>query len=224
MAINLSRQKTNVNFFHQNHREISIGFCALLVLIVSLIFPVKAGGESFWLSLFLFLVFPFLVIRYLLKESPAIFGLSWGDQKKGMVFGAIFTVAFIFINYLVVSRPELRNLLTLPRGIASNFWYFLFFELLIILPVHFFWEFFFRGFVQLGLEKKLGAYSLLLQALLQTLLVVRSSWIIIFLILFSSLSAGVIARQSRSVAYSFVSMWLISVSLDIMLIRIITKG
>jgi hypothetical protein len=56
---------------------------------------------------------------------------------------------------------------------------------------------------------------------LQALLFGRSGWSIFLLILFSSLAAGLIARQSRSILYSAISLWLISMSLDIMIIRIV---
>jgi membrane protease YdiL (CAAX protease family) len=224
MAITLSRKRTMNNFFRDYQREILIGFCILLVLFVSLIFPKKSSGESFWLAFFLFFLFPFLAIRFLLKEPLANFGFSQGDMKKGVIFSAIFIVAFIFLNYLIVLKPEFRNQLTITPGIAHNFWNFLLFQFLVALPLHFFGETFFRGFLQLGLEKKLGKYSLILQALLQSILFIKGSWIIILLIFLSALAAGVIARQSRSILYSFVSMWIISVSLDIILIRFINQA
>lgn len=221
MAINLSRKKTLNTFFHDYQREILIGFCVLLVIFVSLIFPQKSSGESFWLSFFLFLLFPFLAIRFLLKEPLKDFGLSRGDFRSGVIFSSIVTVVFVFISYLIVSRPELLNQLPVTPGLAENYWYFLLFELFLVLPLHFFWEFFFRGFLQLGLEKRIGIYSLILQAFLQTVFVLRGPWIFSSLIFFSALSAGFIARKSRSIIYSFVSLWVISISLDIMIIRAI---
>jgi hypothetical protein len=56
---------------------------------------------------------------------------------------------------------------------------------------------------------------------LQALIFGRSGWIAAFLVLFSSLAAGLIVRQSRSILYSALSLWLISMSLDIMIIRIV---
>jgi membrane protease YdiL (CAAX protease family) len=224
MAITLSHKRTINNFFRDYQREIIIGFCVLLVIFVSLIFPKKSSGELFWLSFFLFFIFPFLAIRFLLKEPLPNFGFSRGDMKKGVIFSAIFIVAFIFLNYLIVLKPEFRNQLTITPGIAHNFWNFLLFQFLVALPLHFFGETFFRGFLQLGMEKKLGKYSLILQALLQSIFFIKGSWIIILLIFLSALAAGVIARQSRSILYSFVSMWIISVSLDIILIRFINQA
>ncbi|TSA45445.1 hypothetical protein D4R51_01820 [bacterium] len=221
MPINLSPTKTNGNFFRQNQREILIGFCAILAILVSLIFPGKLFGESFWSSFFLFLVFPGLIILFLLKEPLKSFGLSRGNFRNGLIFSALLLIIFVLINYLIVSKPGLRGQLPVAPGIVENYWYFLFFELLIALPLHFFWEFFFRGFLQFGLEKKMGIYSIFPPALLQAALVLKGPWFFSALIFSSSLAAGLVARKSRSIIYSFITLWIISVSLDIMIIRAI---
>lgn len=221
MPINLSPSKTKGDFFRQNQREILISFCALLAVLVSWLFPNKLFGETFWSSFFLFLVFPGLIIFFLLKESLKNFGLSWGNFRNGLLYSGALIIIFVLINYLIISNPGLRGQLPVAPGIAGNYWYFLFFELVLVLPLHFFWEFFFRGFLQFGFEKKLGAYSIFPQALLQTVLGLRGSWLVASLIFSSSLSAGFIARQSRSIFYFFVFSWIISVSLDIMIIRAI---
>jgi uncharacterized protein len=223
MPINLSQKKENGNFFHRNQREILIGFCAFLAVFISFIFPSKLFGESFWSSFFLFLVFPGLIIIFLLKEPLKNFGLSWGNSRNGLIFSIFFTIIFILINYLVVSKPTLLSHLPIDRNIVGSYWYFLVFELLLVLPLHFFWEFFFRGFIQFGLEKKIGIYSVFPQALLQTALSLKGPWLFSSMIFFSSLGAGLVARKSRSIMYSFVSLWIISISLDIMIIKAIRQ-
>jgi len=220
MAIEFIETKTKWKF---SRREILIGFCALLAVSVGLFFPQKAYGETFWLSLFLFAVFPALAAGYLLKEPLKNFGLSRGELKTGIIGAAIVMVIFIFVNYYLLFHTKYGGELSIARGIANSFAAFFLFEVFIVLPLHFFWEFFFRGFVQMGLEKKLGIFSLLLAAILQTSLSFRSSWIAIALIFLSSLAAGAIVRQSRSIFYSAVALWIISISLDIMIIRIVRQ-
>lgn len=224
MNINLSNQKSGTSFFRNNRREIVIGFCALLAILVRFVFPVNMTGEAFWISVFLFLLFPRIVIRFLLKEKIESFGLSLGDRKRGIIFSVIFIAVFGSINYFIIKTPSLRGQLQISPDIVRNFWLFLWFQLVISLAVHFSWEFFFRGFIQMGTENKLGNYSIPVQAIAQTVLYAGSSWTIIFLIGFSSFFAGIITKQTRSIFYSFVSMWLISLSLDIMIIRYIIHG
>jgi hypothetical protein len=201
MAINLSRKRTLNSFFHDYRREVMIGFCAFLALIASLIFPKTFYGDSFWLSFFFLFLFPILSVKFLLKEPLSDFGFSKGDSKWGLVFSATFIVLFVFLNYYIVSRPELRNQLSIAPWIAKSFWSFILFQAFITLPLHFFWDFFFRGFLQLGLESKLGKYSFFLQAILQSLLFFKGTWLMIFLVFISALAAGAIVRWSRSIFY-----------------------
>ncbi|MDD3733126.1 MAG: hypothetical protein PHU88_12200 [candidate division Zixibacteria bacterium] len=181
-------------------------------------------GEAFWISIFLFFIFPWVVIRFLLKEKLASFGLSLGNRKRGIIYSVIFVAVFVLINYFIIKTPSLRNQLQISPDIVRSFWVFLWFQLFVSLSSHFSMEFFFRGFVQFGLEEKIGKWVILAQAAVQTLLYSNSPWIIILLVGLSSLGAGYIAMKSRSVYYSFVAMWLISLSLDIMIIRYIFQG
>jgi len=216
MAIKFIETKNKAQF---SRREILIGFCALLAIGVSLVFPQKAYGETFWLSLFLFAIFPAVAVGRILKEPLGNFGFSLGNRRAGMIFSATVVIVFFLANYFLVFHSKYGGQIPLARGISASFFLFLLFEIFIALPLHFFGEFFFRGFVQLGLERKLGIFSLVLAAILQTLLSFRAGWTAIWLVFFSSLGAGLIVRQSRSVFFSAISLWLISVSLDIMLIR-----
>lgn len=218
MAIKIIETKNNQKF---GRRELLIGFCTILVIGVSLVFPQQAYGETFWLSFFLFAAFPAIAFSYLLKEPIRNLGISLGKMRMGVIFSVAMTAVFISVNYWILFHTKYGGQLSIPRGIAVSFTAFLAFEIFVALPLHFFWEFFFRGFLQLGLEKKLGIYSLFLAAILQALLSFQGSWVMIALILFSSLGAGAIVRRSRSILYSTLALWLISVSLDIMIIRII---
>lgn len=220
MALKIIETKTSKKF---TRRELLIGFTALLAVLVSLVFPQTAYGETFWLAFFLFVVFPAAAAMYLLKEPLRDFGLTLGKPKPGLIISSIVVIIFIFANYYILFHTKYGGQLSIARGIASGFAAFLAFEIFIALPLHFFWEFFFRGFLQLGLEKKMGNFSLVLAAILQALLFVRGSWIVILLIFLSSAAAGLIVRQSRSILYSALSMWLISISLDIMIIRIVRQ-
>jgi membrane protease YdiL (CAAX protease family) len=202
-------------------RDLLIGFCAALVLVVSLIFPQTAYGETFWLSFFLFALFPAIAIIFILREPLKNFGLSLGQRRTGIIFSAAAIAIFIFINYFILFHTKYGGQLSIAPFIIGSFTIFIAFEIFISLPLHFFWEFFFRGFIQMGFEKKMGIFSLPMAAVLQAALSFRASWVVIFLIFFSSLAAGMIVRQSRSILYSTLSLWIISVSLDIMIIRIV---
>ena len=164
MALKFIEQKTSKKF---TRRELLIGFTALLAVLVSLVFPQTAYGETFWLSFFLFAVFPALTVVFLLKEPLKNFGLTLGKRRTGIIFSAVALIIFIFANYFLVFHSKYAGQLSIPPFIINSFAAFLAFEIFISLPLHFFWEVFFRGFIQMGLEKKLGIFSLLLAAVLQ---------------------------------------------------------
>lgn len=221
MSLKFIETKNDKKF---TRRELLIGFVALLSIFLSFIFPQAAYGETFWLAFFLFAVFPALAAGFLLKEPLRNFGLAFGKQRTGTILALAIIIIFIIANYLIVFHSKYTGQLSIPPFILNNFAVFLAFEIFIALPLHFFWEFFFRGFVQLGLEKKLGIFSLFLAAILQTSLFFRSSWIILLLVFLSALAAGLLVRQSRSILYSTFSLWIISVSLDIMIIKIVRQA
>jgi len=222
MNINLALPKTKQKKLPAfSHRELLIVFCFSAAIIVWWFFPIKSAGESFWVSIFLFLIFPFLIIKFLLKEPLLKFGLSRGNPRIGIASAISFAVITIVIMSFLVRIPELRNQIRLLPGIAGNFSYFLGAELIIIPVIFFSREFFFRGFVQLGLEEKLGGYALLLQAALFALLFVKSSWLELVYAFLSALTAGLIVKFSRSIYYSFPALWIISFVTDILILRTI---
>ncbi|MFA5872051.1 MAG: hypothetical protein WC858_05045 [Parcubacteria group bacterium] len=224
MAIRFHEETKKGFSFKLAQRDFLILFSSLLVAAIYIFYPNKTIGETFFLSIFLFLLFPYLMIKFIIKEDLADFGLTLGNKKIGLISSAIFLIIFLAINYFLVSKPELRDKLFVPELIAGNFLLFLWFEIVISLSLHFSWEFFFRGYLQLGLTKKIGMFSLFIPAIAQSLIFGRSNWMIFAVLLSSSLGAGLIAKYSRSIMYSFVSMWLISVSLDIMIIRYIHQA
>jgi len=225
MQINLALPKTKQKKLPAfSHRELLIIFCFSAAIIVGWFFPAKSAGEFFWISIFLFLIFPALIIKFLLKEPLAKFGLSRGKPKTGIVSAISFAVIAIVIMIFLIKIPELRNQIRLLPGIASSFSYFLGAELIIIPIIFFSREFFFRGFIQLGLEEKFGGYALLLQAALFALLFVKSSWLELAYAFLSALAAGLIVKFSRSIYYSFPALWIISLVTDILVIRIVSRS
>ena len=215
------QQKKGLAFLARHHREATIALCAFLILLVRFLFPAELAGEWLWLNLFLFLAFPILTIKYILKENLGKFGLTKGNPKIGILMALAGIVAFTAFNYLLISKPDFQNYFHIYTPIAQNFWIFVWFEIIIAGVVFFSREFFFRGFLQLGLEKKLGNYSIFAQSALYSLLFVRQSWFTVLTAFLSAIFAGYIVSKSRSIYYSFAFIWLVSFIMDIMLIRFV---
>lgn len=223
MPINFQPAKkiTAKNKFQISQRELLIIFSALLALAVAWLFPVNAVTESLFSALILLLAFPLLVIKFIIKKPLKDFGLQQGNKKVGMLLAAAAVITFALINYLLIFKFNQRDRLIGSPGISLNFWTFLEYELLASTLSVFSLEFFFRGFLQLGLEKNLGLGALLVPALLNTAIFYKYSWFILLLRLLLFLAAGLITQRSRSIYYSAFALWLIYLLTDIMLIKAI---
>jgi len=220
MTLNLL-QKNKVLF---TRRELLIGFAALIAILTRLIFPSDLAGEWLWLNLLLFLIFPAVVVKFLLKEKLENFGFSVGKFKLGATISIIASVLFFFLNYCLITKSGMRNYFFIYPPIATSFITFLWFELIISGAVFFSREFFFRGFLQMGLEKRLGYCAIPLQSLIYALFFLKISWLTVGTAFLSALIAGYITRVSRSVYYSFAFLWLVSVASDIILIKTILNS
>lgn len=129
------------------------------LLVFSRIAPVF--GDSPWLDAFQFLfqflaaflflfVFPLLLIRFVLKEAPARHGWQLGDRRFGLkifVLGVVLAVPVLFCS---ASTPQLQAEYPLSKTIARSLSFLILYEALYLL-YYIAWEFFFRGFLQLGL-------------------------------------------------------------------------
>lgn len=220
MAINFAKiAKKQKKFESFSERDLLILFCGLLVFLVGWLFPIRSVADSLFAALILLFAFPILIVKSILKEPLRNFGFTWGKEKIGLILSGVVIIIFTPLNYLLLFKFQLKNLLVASPGVSSNFWMFLGYELVVATLTVFALEFFFRGFIQLGLEKKLGSYSLFLGTILGTVIFMKNSWLVILIRLLMNLSAGIIAQKSRSIAYPAIAIWLISVMADIMIIK-----
>lgn len=120
-------------------------------------------------SLLIFALIPVVFIKFFLKENPGEYGIGPGDWKFGL---KATLAAFLILPlplYIASLDPEHLKIYPLvkldvnsPSEIAL--W------ALAYLPHYIGWEFFFRGFIGLGMKKHYGAFmAIMLQTLLTTL-------------------------------------------------------
>lgn len=218
MALNFIERKNSKKF---TRRELLIGFCVLLVVAIRFIFPARLAGEQFWLSLILFFIFPLLIVRFVLRENLKSFGFSFANLRKEWLWSATAIFLFSLLSYLLVYFPATRNQLSISPDITQSFALFLWYDLFLAGFILFSAEFFFRGFIGFGLEKKIGYWAIPLQAVLYSLVFLKQSWLEILLIFLIASIAGLIAKKSRSIFCSFAFVWISSLVADIILIRFI---
>lgn len=105
--------------------------------------------------LFLFLL-PFLIRKYLSNASLRDLGLRFPENKKKTLL--LITAALLLLIPVVFYSARFKSIQNV-YSLRETPFYFLFFLLFAMPPYYFAEEFFFRGFLFLGLWKKIGWHS-----------------------------------------------------------------
>jgi len=177
-------------YFRENQRELLLW--AIVVIFITV--KIYQGDQSFytkhfangmeagpvldwyrWLyhhlaSLVLWAFVPFAIIVLLFKEKISDFGWQAGDWKFGLKATLIAIIVMPIPVYISSLNPEHREWYPLTTLATASAGYFALWGLS-YLPHYIGWEFFFRGFVGIGMSKfygKIGATGI--QVIMTTLL------------------------------------------------------
>ncbi len=188
-----------------------------------------ARGYEYYLTgnLIALIFIPLLIIFFVFRENAADFGFGVGESKRvwwivGIFFAAMFVILIPasrmggFQNSYPIFRlfhpfgdsisfPE-NNMMALFYGWASYGLYM------------FGWEFFFRGYLLFGLEKTIGWFAIILQAVPFMLLHVGKPTPEIIAAFPAGIILGIIALRARSFLPCFVLHWAVSISFDILVL------
>ena len=141
------------------------------------------------------------IVRWKLK--PKSIGLIRGNVKLGVIL-LLISVLSIPLIYIGSEDPQLINTYPLAKSVLGSTLFFIFYEFLYAVLYYIPYEFFFRGFVQLGLGKTWGNWkSILFATILTTCLHLfkpLSEFISAFLVGFLF---GYIAIKTKSWYYVF---------------------
>lgn len=202
------------------NKEISrlfvLGIASILSIFLVYRFPSEGLFEGLLMYFFFFFVFPLSCIRFVLREKLSSFGFIWTHKKKDYLwfFGLLSLSMLSF--FLILSLFEKQTTAIPPSVVLSSFWLFFLFFFLVGGGIAFFYEVFFRGFIQLGVQKKLGFWAIFFQ------------WIAFFIfisitgdlffqngdfnwsslpLLISSFFSGILVYKTQSLFFSFVFSW-----------------
>ncbi len=194
---------------------LSILFIISILIIYSL-FPASGVFQQIIVMLVFFGIIPILFNKIILKNSLNVFKIQTGNWKQGIIWGGIsffISVALFFLSLYFIDFFRKRGV---PETILFDFKKFVFYEVILVLPVIFIYDLFFRGFVISISEIKLKYWSVVLQAVLFIGLVFGSGSfspaIIPFLI--NAPLAGWVAYKSESILYATIFQFLSLVVLD----------
>jgi len=193
------------------------------LLIVYGLFPVRNVFQQVVVMATFFGIIPIVFNRFILKKELSEIGIKVGDWKKGLLWSGI-SIIIIGLGFLIIIY--FFNFLkhyTIPSLIIHDYKNFLFYEFLSVLPAVFLYDFFFRGFIMLTLEKRLLYWAIVAQALLFLILVLATGSPIWTLVpyLISAPLAGLIVYKSRSIFYSTALQFIVILLLDANIVRLI---
>lgn len=166
-------------------------------------------------SAFLLLgVLPVLVVKLVFQESLADYGVQRGDTVFGLKALLVLLPVMVALTYPNARVPGFVAEYPFDRGVGSSTAAFVSHAGTYLL-YYLGWEFFFRGFMQLGLRGALGDWNaILLQTLASCLIHIGKPAGEIFGAIVAGWLWGYIVFRTRSLWAVLVLHWALGVSLD----------
>jgi membrane protease YdiL (CAAX protease family) len=174
-----------------------------------------AHGYQFLAAFGLLFVLPCLWIRLGTDESLADHGLRVGDWRFGLKLLGVAMLALAIPLYVNAGSPEFQAEYPLAGVAGRSARLFLLWELC-YLVYYVAWEFFFRGFWQLGLSRHLGLVgALALQTAVSTVMHIGKPGAETTAAIAAGLVFGLVAVRTRSVLYVILLHWYVGLMTDL---------
>ena len=181
--------------------------CSTLVLVASHYHTLF--GDATLSSLVFYFVVPLIIVVFVFREDPRLYGLRLRDWKKGALFsvGGIVLMAVViaglsqleeFNSYYRMTVFEERSLREMAEFAVRSAVYM------------FSWEFIFRGFMLFGLKDRFGSLAIWIQAIPFAIMHLGKPELETLSTVFGGAAFGYIDLESRSVFPSVVIHWAIS--------------
>ena len=161
------------------------------------------------------LLIPVLVAKFGTAERLRNYGCQLGNQKLGWrITGAAWVLMIPVVILAVIVYPPFLTKYPLCKVIANSWQTFLPYQL--AYGVYMFsWEFFFRGFMLFGLERKFGNYSILIQTIPFAVMHYSKPLPEALGSIIAGILLGVLALETRSFIYGAAIHWLVAMTMDV---------
>ena len=171
----------------------------------------------FWFltSLITLLLLPMLVVKFGAKGRLRDYGCRLSNGKLSWGFALGGWILMIPVLLLVVHLfPAFQAKYPLNKLAAASWKTLLLYELAYGAYL-FAWEFFFRGFMLFGLEKRFGNYSILIQTIPFAVMHYSKPFPEAAGSIVAGLLLGAVAFETRSFIYGAAIHWLVAASMDL---------
>lgn len=144
----------------------------------------------------LYFIGPILLVIFLYRESPTVYGFGLGNWKLGLIATITAVIAITFLLPLVLQLEDFKQYYSTPPGLVLPF-------ILNTAARTFSWEFFFRGFLLFALARVAGPYAILLQAVPFTLAHLGKPELETLSCIFGGSAFGWLSWRTKSFIYPF---------------------
>lgn len=158
---------------------------------------------------------PALIAKYGTKIHLRDYGFRLGNQKLGWsVTAAAWIVMIPIVISAVLIYPPFSEKYPLCKAVDANWQAFLLYQLAYGIYM-FSWEFFFRGFMLFGLERRFGKYTILIQTIPFAVMHYSKPMPEAIGSIAASVLLGVLALETRSFLYGAAIHWLVAMTMDV---------
>jgi membrane protease YdiL (CAAX protease family) len=164
-------------------------------------------------------IVPLLIVKLVLRERLANYGVQWGNLRFAVVCCLLVAPLMVAIGYFSAQSPAFQAVYPLNpvarQSTAALIWY-----LAGQLFWYAAWEFHFRGFLQHALQTSSGiSTAIWVQTLASTLAHFGKPGAEVFASIIGGLLWGALAWRTRSLLSGIFQHWLLGASLDFFIFR-----
>jgi len=191
----------------------------LIAIAYQIIRPVQPF-ELITASLSLFLIVPFLIVRFILQENIFFLGIRKGELVKGVSSVLLGWIIFYPILNLLSDQQEFQSIYPPFAPMREDAYSLLLWEIVVMGPAFFAVQTFIFGYAYRGFRRMIGKSKtmLLLSFVVIPLFYLGRPAVEIILASFAGLVTCWIRDRSRSVLYPIVFGWGLSVMLDALVV------
>jgi len=205
--------------FQLNREGIFLLSLPLITIAYQIIKPVKPF-ELIIASFLLFLIVPFLVLRFILNENIYFLGFKKGNLVKGALGVILGWIVFLPVLNLLSDQKEFQAIYPPFDFMRESAPSLIFWEIMFMLPLFFAVQTFIFGYAYEGFRKMLGKSKtmLVLSFIAIPLFYLGKPPVEIILASFAGLVTCWIKDRSGSVLYPILFGWGLSVILDAIIV------